>query len=131
MSHAYLRRLAVRIPRVFSGASLHRLALEAMRAGELETADRAFEAAARHYRADLAVEPLARLRVHQLMARARALTESGDAAELMLEIEQRLSRLDSLESLTPPFELVEARSLLATYRRESDGVAAPPVARAA
>lgn len=83
--------------------------------GRCDVADRLFEAAALRYRADLAVEPLARLRTHQLMARVRALPHPDREPELILEVERLLNRLQRIESLTPPFELVEARSLHATW----------------
>jgi hypothetical protein len=111
----HLWLLATRIPRAFSGASLHRWALEALHASEYPTADRLFEAGAIRYRAELAVEPLARLRIHQLIARVRSMDHPERESETVLEIERLLSHLSRIESLAPPFELVEAHSLLATW----------------
>jgi hypothetical protein len=85
------------------GEALHRAALEASHAGEHRVAERLFTAAGRAYRRELELLPLARLRVHQLIARAEA-----DAGP---EIERRLERLEDIESPIPPFELVPAASL--------------------
>jgi hypothetical protein len=120
----YLWFLATRIPGTFSGASLHRHALEAMHSGDFAIAERMFEAAARRYRVDLAVEPLARLRAHQLIARVRSRENSASVPELVIEVERLLTRLDWIESLAPPFELVEAHSLLATWLDADDDASA-------
>lgn len=111
----HLWTLATRIPQAFSGIALHRWALEAIHRGGYDAADRLFEAAASRYRVELAVEPLARLRVHQMIARVRALDNPERETELSLEVERLLTRLDRIESLEPPFELVDAGSLLATW----------------
>jgi len=111
-------QLAVRIPWAFSGRALHHAALYAATAGAYATAGVLFEHAAASYRVDLEVEPLARLRVHQLIARARAKGDPRRDEEAVLEIEQRLTRLDHIESLVAPFELVPARRLLATWSRQ-------------
>jgi hypothetical protein len=100
---------------MFAGGSLHHWALEAMHAGEYALAEQLFEAAGIRYRAEIAVEPLARLRVHQLISRVRALEHPERASESVIEIERLLSHLDQIESLAPPFELVDAHSLLATW----------------
>ena len=119
-------QLAVRIPRLFSGRALHRAALHATAAAAYPTAEALFERAAAHYRIDLEVESLARLRVHQLIARARAAGVAGREQDLSLEVEQRLTRLDLIESLVAPFELVPARGLLAIWmRRSAEAPAAP------
>jgi hypothetical protein len=119
--------LAARLPRLFPGASLHRAALHATAAGASRTAEALFEGAAEHYRLDLEVEALARLRVHQLMARVRASADLRRDTVLCLEIEQRLTRLDRIESLEPPFALVPASRLLANWMVEARSV--PPDAR--
>jgi hypothetical protein len=85
-------------------------------------AEQLFESAAVSYRRELSVEALARLRVHQLMARARATGDPAREAALMLEIVRTLNKLDALESLDPPFERVDARRVL------SEWLAAAPVA---
>ncbi len=107
--------LATRLPAAFSGARLHRAALLALSRGEFGTAERLFESAAERYRQDVMVEPLARLRVHQLMARVRAGVRADQEGALLLEVERRLCRLEEIESLEFPFERVDARSLLARW----------------
>ena len=113
------------LPHFTTGRVLHRRALAAHAAGADAEAERWFESAAARYREELAVEPLARLRVHQLMARARA----GDSAQVesaaMIEIVRRLNRLDRLEALSPPFELVDARTVLAQWIERTEGLPAP------
>ncbi len=107
--------LATRIPSLFGARTLHRAALRAAHRGAFETADGLFERAAERYRQDLAVEPLARLRVHQLIARVRSGQNPERETALSLEIEQRLSRLSSIESLEPPFGIMNAKMLQATW----------------
>ena len=121
------------MPQLVSGESLHRHALELLAAGEHEDADRWFEAAAGIYRRELAIEPLARLRVHQLMGRmgcdhrAGTLDEATGESPDMLEIVRRLNRLDQLERLEAPFELRDARLVLAEWieRAERHGERQP------
>jgi len=98
---------ASHLPFLFPGATLHRAALLAAFGRRYSLADRLFEAAALRYRSRLAVPSLARLRVHQLIARAQACLTSNPARAMQLarEIEHRLSRLDDLEDLAPPFAL--------------------------
>jgi hypothetical protein len=72
------------------------------------------------YRHELAIEPLARLRVHQLMARVGSRPGSEAATSEVLEIVRRLNRLDHLERLEPPFELCDARSVLAEWIERSE-----------
>jgi hypothetical protein len=103
--------LASRLPLLFPARALHIAALHALRAGAWSTAEALFERTAARYRADIAVEPLARLRVHQLIARLRAAVGSAREESLRLEAEQRLARLDRIESLEPPFDLVPAVQL--------------------
>ena len=102
-------------PRLLPGHLIHQAGLWAARAGDFPRAERLFEAAARRYRAELDLVPLARLRVHQLMARVHAATHDGPDSERCLEVERRLQCLQRIESLAPPFPLVEASSLLATW----------------
>ena len=83
--------------------------------GRYDAAQLLFERAARCYREETRVEPLARLRVHQLMAQVRSGAAPRDADSLALEVERRLCRLSRIESLTPPFALVDARELLAGW----------------
>ena len=106
--------LAIRIPALFTGGALHRAALHATAARAYPAAEALFERAAGHYRMDLEVEALARLRVHQLIARLGAGVAPQRDASLRREIEQRLARLERIESLDPPFTPVPASLLLAT-----------------
>jgi signal transduction histidine kinase len=100
---------------VLPGSTLHRRALAAFAAGRAAQAESWFEAAAGAYRRELSVEPLARLRVHQNLVRARASGVPGEEADRMLEIVRALNRLDRLESLHAPFELVDAREVLSEW----------------
>jgi hypothetical protein len=106
--------IGLAVPDCFSGAALHRAALAAAHRKEPSWAARLFERAALRYRAELRVEPLARLRVHQEIVRLRALGSLADI-ERCLEVERALTRLDRIETLEPPFDLVDARTLLATW----------------
>ncbi|MEK7824035.1 MAG: hypothetical protein AAB290_03220 [Candidatus Eisenbacteria bacterium] len=106
--------LAIRLPSLFTGRALHRAALHATAAGASPAAEALFERAAEHYRMELEVEALARLRVHQLIARVRASRDPRRDAAMCLEVEQRLTRLARIESLVAPFELVPASRLLAS-----------------
>ena len=105
--------LAIRLPSLWPGRTLHAAALHATAAGAYPAAEQLYERAAAHYRMDLEVDALARLRVHQLIARLRAGAHTPRSGELQLEVEQRLARLDRIESLEPPFALVPASRLLA------------------
>ena len=97
------------------GRTLHRRALAAAASGAHADAEQWFEAAAARYRKELQVEPLARLRVHQLMVRARAASSSAREAEMMLEIVRGLNRLDRLESFSVPYDLCDARAVLSSW----------------
>jgi len=110
--------LACHNPWLFGGEQLHRAGLHAFAAGAPETAVRLFEGAARRYRADLKTEPLARVRVHQLMA--GALAGGGRMSPLSLEVDRALTRLDRIESPVPPFPLVPAHVLLASWLQDAD-----------
>jgi hypothetical protein len=117
------------------GAHLHRAALAALHGGRYQVAERLFESAALRYRRELEVEPLARLRVHQLMAHVLAHPDSDSDVEACLEVERRLCLLESIESLEPPFARVDARTMLGNWiqRGSSAGreVAADSMTRAA
>ncbi|HYM80405.1 MAG TPA: hypothetical protein VEY91_03215 [Candidatus Limnocylindria bacterium] len=117
--------LASRFPALFTGSFLHQSALGASSAGRYDLAQRLYQAAAEHYREDLQVEAMARLRTHQLITRARSGSERTEA-NVALEIERRLRRLDTIESLVSPYALIPAHALLAAWRAPS-GV---PVTRA-
>ena len=79
-------RIASCMPSLFSGPALHRAALGATHRGAHALAERLFERAAERYREDLAIEPLARLRVHQLIARVRSGHHPEQDREWSLEI---------------------------------------------
>jgi hypothetical protein len=99
------------------GAGLHHRALHAAHTRQLPQAERLFEAAAACYRRELDVEALARLRIHQMMARVLGGADPESQAQSTLEIERRLCRIECIESPYPPFELVDARSVLASWAR--------------
>jgi len=128
---ASLADLASRwLPALASGQACHRRALTAAARSDRAAAERWFGHAIARYRRDLAVEPLARLRVHELMLGARpgGGEPATDAAGLMVEIVRRLNRLDRLETLDFPHELADARSVLAAWVETH---AVPGTARAA
>jgi signal transduction histidine kinase len=111
-----LERVVLRYaPGILPGCTLHRHALSVFASGRPALAEAIFEAAAAAYRRELRVEPLARLRVHQSLARARASVVLGEEAEHMLEIVRSLNRLDRLESLRAPFALCDARAVLSEW----------------
>ena len=120
MLRTALERVVLRYaPGVLPGSTLHRHALAVLASGRPALAEPVFEAAAAAYRRELRVEPLARLRVHQSLARARASGVQGEEAERMLEIVRSLNRLDRLESLHAPYALRDARAVLSEWL--SDG----------
>jgi hypothetical protein len=106
---------------MFSGETLHLAGLHALSAREHEAAIRLFEGAAVRYRAALDTEPLARVRVHQLMARACA--AGGWLSPLSLEVDRALTRLDQIESPEAPFALVPAHVLLASWIESAEAAA--------
>lgn len=108
-----VRALACQCPSIFSGEQLHRAGLHALAAGEHESAVRLFEQAALRYRRDLRTEALARVRVHQLMATACA--AGGRVSPVSLEVDRALTRLECIESPVPPFPMVAAHVLLASW----------------
>jgi hypothetical protein len=125
---------AIRLPSLFTGRALHRAALHAAAAGAHAAADALFERAGEHYRSDLEVEALARLRVHQLITRIRATQDPRRDAAMCLEVEQRLTRIARIESLDAPFEMVPASRLLASWMRDPRAAATdadPPADQAA
>jgi hypothetical protein len=105
------------MPMLFGGPWLHRGALAATHAESFELAERLFEAAASVYREDLEVEALARLRTQQAIARYRAGRFGAKADVARIEIERRLARWSAIESLSPPFEIVPAHSVSASWTR--------------
>lgn len=120
LDSARLLLLARHLPVLFDGAGLHRAALAEMNRGCWPEADRLFEMAVARYRADVQVEALARLRVHQLIARVRAGgAADSEAPERVLEVDRRLCRLQRIESLEAPFEFVEARTLLCSWQPDA------------
>ena len=112
-------------PRWIPGVSLHHHALSLAEMGDLARAEALLETAARAYREELAIEALARLRVHQAMIRVRA--EGGEPGDspLLFGVVQAVQRLERLERLESPHELDDARTVLADWL--GDG----PSARAA
>ncbi len=107
--------LTVLVPALLPAPALHRRALAAAAVGRYADAEQCFEAAAAGYRRKLAVEPLARLRVHQSMVRARAEGDPMREAERMLEIVRGLNRLDRLEAFAAPHDLMDARIVLSSW----------------
>lgn len=101
------------------GRTLHRRALAASAAGRYVDAEQLFEAAATAYRVELACESLARLRVQQLMTRARACGDPAREAAMMLDIVRGLNKLDRLETFASPHELRDARVVLAEWLAEN------------
>ena len=125
--------IASRFPALFTGRALHHAALHAAGAGAAGSAEQLFERTVDRYRMELEVEGLARLRVHQLVTRARAAGDAGHEAELLLEAAQRLARLEQIESFDPPFAMVAAATLFETGlqrpRHGSGDAADAPAAR--
>jgi hypothetical protein len=106
---------------MFAGEYLHLAGLHAFSAREHETAIRLFEGAAVRYREVLDTEALARVRVHQLMA--RACVAGGWISPLSLEVDRALTRLERIESPEPPFALVPAHVLLASWLESAEAAA--------
>jgi hypothetical protein len=115
LDHPFVWRLASRLPMFFSGTFLHRRALAASAAGRYADAERLYEAAANRYREDLCVEPMARLRAHQLISRVRSV-KGNPGAVAILEVENRLRRLETIESLEAPHLLVPSATARRTRR---------------
>ncbi len=111
--------VASALARVLPGRLVHQAALRAQHARRFRLADRLYDAAAQGYRREVEVQPLARLRAHQLMARVRALAPPHREPALCVEVERRLSRLGMIESPEPPYALVPAGSLLGHWLEPS------------
>jgi hypothetical protein len=111
---------------VLPGARLHRLGLESLAADDPRLAERLFERAAHAYRRELSIEPLARLRVHQRVARIRLARDPDAERELVLAIERGMSQLERIEEFVPPFRLVRAHTLLARWVQSARGAHARP-----
>lgn len=111
----FLLAVATVFPRCYRGERLHGAALAAMAEGDHPLALGLIRCAAARYRRELRVESLARLRVHELITRVRVQEFPERETELCLEVERRLTLLDRIESLEPPFELRPARTLLANW----------------
>ena len=114
-----LRLLHRTLPGFVPGARLHRAALEAASAGRWSDSRACLGAAAEAYRREMAVEPLARLRVHELMLAVRRPGSETREADAMQEIVRRVNRLSTLESLEAPFEAADARVVLAQWVGEA------------
>jgi hypothetical protein len=108
---------------------LHRAGLAALHARDFAGCARLFTRAAARYRRELDVEALARLRVHELIARCAA--DPHAAHEEELEVERRLARLERIEALTPPFALIPAHELMARWISASAETRSPDLSRAA
>jgi hypothetical protein len=119
------------LPAYASGNACHLRALAAAARGDSRAAERWFALAIARYRRDLAVEPLARLRVHELMLGVRpgGGEPTTDASGVMVEIVRRLNRLDRLEALDFPHELADARTVLAAWF-ETQSASAPAMGTA-
>jgi hypothetical protein len=105
------------------GADLHRAGLAAMHRGDYAASSTLLETARMRYREELEVEALARLRAHRLML--VVLSGASDSEpERCLEVERSLGQLERIESLEPPFELVDARSMIANWMNRGGPVAA-------
>ena len=111
---------AERVPQLVPAPWLHRAGLEALAAGNPVRADALFERAALGYRRALDLEPLARVRIHQRMAQVRG---GVATAEDLADLERMLLKLESIESLDPPFDVVPAHAALLAWRRSLGGEA--------
>lgn len=101
---------------LFSGARVHRAALQALHCEDWGAAERLCGRAAARYRRELSCEALARLRVHQEIARVRSGRYREDAE---LDIERALARLDCIEALEPPHRLMDAHALMGHWAGSS------------
>ena len=114
LPRAFLALLAP-IRRLVPGATFHHRALEAAACGRYTQAGWLIESALVVYRHEMAIEPIARLRVHELMIRARQTGATSSESPELLEIVQRLNRLDRLERISAPFDLCDAREVLTEW----------------
>ncbi len=115
-----LLRLARLTPVLVPGIVLHRAGLSALAAGDPGSADDLFERAALAYRRELRVERLARVRVHQAIARVRSGRVPDGDGVTTIAIERGLTALARIEALEPPFAVVDARELLASWGATED-----------
>ena len=127
LDHLAVRMILRAVPALVAGRTLHRRGLVAAQAGHPEQAEALFEAAANAYRHEWAVEPMARLRVHQRMVRARAGRDRVHEADAMLEIVRALNKLDQLETLSAPYDLRDAREVLSEWLAQAPVGSAPGV----
>jgi hypothetical protein len=74
--------IAIHAHCLFGGATLHRAALFATHRGDHALAERLFERGGERYRDEIQVQPLARLRVHQEIARLCAVQATPRDPEL-------------------------------------------------
>jgi hypothetical protein len=105
-----------------NGEALHLRALKSAQMGEHERAMLLFEEAASRFREEESVERLARLRAHQLMVKYRTEGSAIEKARIVEEVVLRLSKLREIESLEPPFELLDARAVLRNWMEEKSFV---------
>ena len=124
-SLSLLWKLTALTPAPFDGAWFHRMGLAALHAGCPSEADRLFERGARRYREEIRIEPLARLRAHQEIARVQS--SSHVDPRRVLEVERLLYRLRTIESLEPPHAMIDAGRLLASWNDDSRGASRPPL----
>lgn len=112
---AILKRLREKVKK---GDALHLRALKSAHLEDYEKAMELFEEAAERYREDESVERLARLRAHQLMVKYRTEENTIEKERIVEEVVLRLSKLREIESLEPPFELLDARGVLRNWMEE-------------
>jgi hypothetical protein len=110
--------VATHLPALFSGTQLHHAALIAFHRADYTVCDQLLERAAERYREDLAMEALARLRTHQMILHVHAGRLRDTQATL--EVDRRLSRLERIETLCPPFASVPAHQLIGHWRDGSN-----------
>ncbi len=116
---AILKRLREKVK---SGETLHLRALKSAQTEDYDEAAELFEEAASRYREQESVERLARLRAHQLMVKYRTECSAAEKARIVEEVVLRLSKLREIESLEPPFELLDARAVLRNWMEEKSFV---------
>jgi hypothetical protein len=96
------------------GEALHRAALSTAHRGDAAAALLLIARAARRYRDALEVEALARLRIHEHVIRLKA--GRGFPREASgSTLEERLLRLEQIESLAPPFDPMPAAEFAARW----------------
>jgi hypothetical protein len=112
---AILKRLREKVK---SAEAVHLKALKCAHSGEYRKAVALFEDAAGRLREEESVERLARLRAHQLMVKYKNEESPTEKARIVEEVVLRLSKLREIESLEPPFELLDARAVLRSWMEE-------------